>query len=241
MALFQTKSRTSRIRTLKATCPIKIARELSVELDSGTASFIESGKMQIRPPLRKYRVINDTQNANKFDFYFVGTDQTALLRSAASGASELSRHSISLVEPAKLLQGVLIDGFAVTQDENLSVSIADVVRRLLQQANLNAQGQYVLDGYHRILENTPCPEFKWNPQTTLWECLEQIGAVVDAIPAIRGDSQFGYNEVYFKYINTESTITDELLDAYSNPYGQSVDENQYNSSLGSVVENLLEE
>lgn len=223
-------------------CPIKIVQELSPELDSGEVSYIQSGEMEAVAPFTRYRIAQDSptdDSSNAYEFFFVGIEECALLRAGTNQVRGLSKHAVALTEPAKLLEGTLIDGFGVTQDEALSLSIKAVINRLFAQANLDRQGEFTLVDSNPILEKTPCPEFKWNPQTTLWECLEQIGAVIDAIPAIV--PTYLTNQVCFKYINSSDSVADELIDAYAQPHGESFAENQYNSSLGSVVENLLEE
>lgn len=240
MAVLHIKTRNSKGKKFDTICPVKIVQELSTELDSGEVSYIQSGEMKISIPFAKYTIslYDHSTHANR-SFSFIGIEECALLRSATNQADALSKHTVALTEPAKLLQGTLIDGFGVTQDEALSVSIKTVVERLLAQANLDRQGEYTLVDSNPILEKTPCPEFKWSPQTTLWECLEQIGAVIDAIPAIVPG--YSFNRVYFKYVNSSDSVADEMIDAYAQPHGVSFAENQYNSSLGSVVENLLEE
>lgn len=234
---------------LQTLCPINITQELSTELDSGTASFIQSG-MKLNKPFSAYAVQsvhNDGSGAEFLAiFHFVGIDKAALLRSKVGNNKALSKHTVELVEPSKLLEGILIDGFGVTQPEDLSTgtTLDSVVRRLLSVANLDRDvfhlttDEEVLNALSRV-----SPEFKWNPQTTLWECLEQAGAVIDAIPRLIDTNTFGFNytTVTFDFINESNRVVAEMLDAYALPHGESISANQYNSSLGAVVENLLEE
>lgn len=84
------------------------------------------------------------------------------------------------------------------------------------------------------------PEFQWNTQTTFWECLQLIGGIVDAIPRLVADTDGNYTIVTFDFVNAYIAEVTSLTDGGTNAYGENIDENQYNTALRSVVENLRE-
>ncbi len=161
----------------------------------------------------------------------------------------LCEHGVSLTEPSKLLQGLLIDGIGVTQPEDVSQrqSLFDVVTRLLQITPLcaaNSNSELTLTTHTQVqkaLKERVSPQFKWNTQTTLWECLVQIGAVIDSIPRLISNAQGKYTVVTFDFVNAYTDVVESIEDEYTNVAGQNIDENQYNTALSSVVENLKEE
>ncbi|MDE7455002.1 MAG: hypothetical protein K2M64_04155 [Clostridia bacterium] len=155
------------------------------------------------------------------------------------------KHQVSLIEPSKLLQGVTIDGFGVSQPEEYKKrqSLEDVLLRLFQVAILDAPKRFSLtqdSTVRRVLSTVKSPEFKWNTQTTLWECLVQIGAVIDAMPRLVSDDKGNFTVVTFDFINACDTIVDNLDDELTNALGLNVEESQYNTALSAIVENLRE-
>ena len=165
--------------------------------------------------------------------------------------SGIYSHQVSLTEPSKLLQGVMIDGFAVTQPEEYEKrdTLFSVINRLLAVTPFD----YVNEStpmFHPNISTTEAnvlsalsvksPEFKWNTQTTLWECLLQVGAVIDAIPRLVPDSKGNYTVITFDFVNAYNNYVDAIDDGETNAVGESMDESLYNTALSAVVENLRE-
>ena len=245
--------------------PIVITQRLDRELDSGSFDFIrrdDKCKDNIEAPLSHYIVtLDDGVNPNPETIDFIGTDQRTLLRGKfgdgnTQDTAPLYRHSVALTELTKLLEGELIDGFAVTQpeDESQRVSLYRVLDSLLQVTTLRRRQQDLT--YYTYIPSSPAlvytksPQFKWGPQTTLWECLCDIGSAIDAIPRLvvdqyegDGEGEVGYFRlcVDFDLINTQAAEVVELLDDRTIDYGEEVDDSQYNTQLRSVVENVKEE
>ncbi|MCM1290189.1 MAG: hypothetical protein NC132_05545 [Corallococcus sp.] len=243
---FEETDLTSRLVT-----PLQITEQLDVTLDSGEMNYLiaEEDTDGLREPLAIYE-LSVNENFADLQRRFVGIDSRALLRKGTLGSGIYS-HKVSLVEAAKLLQGVLIDGVAVTQpeDESQRKTLYDVVVRALRIAQFDnaqqAEGAFSLhwSAPINVLQSTKSPQFKWNTQTTLWECLEQVGAVMDAIPTL----EIHYNDadqldmsVSFEFVNATGNEAASIVDEYANVIGENVDESQYNTALGSVVENLRE-
>ena len=225
---------------LHATAPVSIVEQLDVELDSGNARFLRTEKenSSLFAPLSTYEIAVD---GTKFNF--VGTDSRALVcKTSADGG--IYSHDLSLTEPSKLLQGVLIDGFAVSQpeEENNRVSLFDVLKRLLSvtpfdEPMFELTTNSAVTGVLRIMKS---PEFRWNAQTTLWECLLQIAAVIDAMPRLVEDETGNLRVISFDFINASAIEVESIEDGRTNTTGQRVDESQYNSALSTIVDNLSE-
>lgn len=237
---------------LEAKSPIELVFQLGAEMDSGTVRYLKTEKEAkgVVAPLAHYNVSVVSPDPNvPFEIYwFVGTDSRALVRTEENGQA-LYSHEVALVEPSKVLEGVLIDGLGVTQPEAVADrdSLYDVVVRLFSTTPFDyAQetGNYfTLTSNNEVLtalKSVKSPEFKWNTQTTLWECLVQIGAVIDAIPRLVNAAN-KYIIVTFDFINAYENEVEAIDDATENAVGESVEESQYNSRLRSIVENLLEE
>lgn len=157
-------------------------------------------------------------------------------------------HQVSLTEPSKLLQGVMIDGFGVSQPENYDdrQTLKAVVDRLLDVTpfdDAQSKPTYKLTDNSAVvnaLKAVKSPEFKWNTQASLWECLVQVGAVIDAMPMLVADSKGEFTIVTFEFVNAYENEVTSIDDGLTNAFGESVDERLYNSALSSIVENLRE-
>lgn len=233
--------------------PLQITEQLDVSLDSGEINYLikEQQADGLREPLAIYEL---SVNENYADIlqHFVGIDSRALLRNETA-SNGIYAHRVMLTEAAKLLQGVLIDGVAVTQPENVDdrKTLKEVVERLLKIAQFDDSqspfGRFSLTADQNVIDvlsSVKSPQFKWNTQSTLWECLEQIGAVIDAIPTL----WYGYNDadqlafqVSFEFVNATGNEATAIIDKYANVDGENVEETMYNTALGTVVENLREE
>lgn len=216
-----------------AIVPVSYTRRLSEEFDNGTVTYYStSGEMNA--PIDKNEII-----VSQKTYDFIGTEEVAKVKNG------LYKHVVYLTEPTKLLEGVLIDGFAVSQPkaENLRKTLYDVVTRLLSVTPFD-ESIYTLTTQAAIvgvLQATISPEFRFNTQTTLFECLMEVGAVINAFPRLTKDGNGDFTVVTFDFINeygqavTASPFTDVSA------YGENVDEEQYHSKLAAVVENLIEE
>lgn len=216
-----------------AIVPVSYTRRLSEEFDNGTVTYYSTNG-EMNAPIDKYEII-----VSQKTYDFIGTEEVAKVKNG------LYKHVVYLTEPTKLLEGVLIDGFAVSQPkaENLRKTLYDVVTRLLAVTPFD-ESIYTLTTQATIvgvLQATISPEFRFNMQTTLFECLMEVGAVINAFPRLTKDGNGEFTVVTFDFINeygqavTASPFTDVSA------YGENVDEEQYHSKLAAVVENLIEE
>ena len=223
----------------KVKAPIEIDDQLDMSLDSGTISYLatEPDGKGLNEALTKYSIVIDGEQ-----FDFVGMDSRALLRRGTNGESVYA-HQVALTEPSKLLQGVLIDGLSVTQPEDydMRTTLYKVGERLLSVIPFDGQ-RFWFSGVGEVfdmLKQVKSPQFKWNTQTSLWECLVQMGAVVDAMPRLVADRNGNYAWVTFDLVNTFGSDV-EIDDGLTNALGAKVDESQYNTALSAIVENLRE-
>lgn len=320
----------------KTLSPIVVESQLDTSLDSGTVKYLatESDGSPLNDALASYSIGVGGEN-----FDFVGMDSRALVCRKSNGQN-VYLHEVSLTEPSKLLQGVMIDGFGVTQPEKIIMSninrtarqsstiqtyasssvyihqvsgsitvpncqaivstewtvdgsatgvpdpivemdaangviswytptwrdsssragnkytviimyvcakpnaatLEDVVNRLLMFSPFDGQRFTLTDDYTvlGVLQSVVSPEFKWNTQTTLWECLLQIGAVIDAVPRLVMDGDGKYTVVTFDFVNAFGNKADNISDQWTNADGQNINEGLYNTALSAVVENLRE-
>ena len=220
--------------TLAVISPVRWAERLSEEFDSGTVTYY-STQSTVNPPLDGYELIVGTRTLD-----FIGTEEVAKVKNG------LYKHTVYLTEPTKLLEGTLIDGFAVTQPETNEnrKTLYDVIERLLA-VNPFDGSIYTITTEQSVVNallGAISPQFRWNTQTTLYECLMEVGAVINAIPRLLKDSAGEFTVVSFDFINAyKQAATSPFTTDNVNAYGESVDEAQFNSRLAAVVENLIEE
>lgn len=239
--------------------PLKISQRLDQELDGGSIDFIKVDNDyndKIGNPLSQYKItISDTLITTVDDMTvdFIGKDERSLITNkwlvgALTTAKPLNRHGLVFTEPSKLLQGVLIDGLRVVQPTDESITLKQVVERLLATTPLRRADEtsqpFILTSDTAVvslLQNTTAPQMPFNAQSNLWECLLQIGDVIGAIPRLTTDANGVLNTITFDILNkNENEITD-LIDDCAYSYGENINAEQYNSGLSSIVENLTEE
>lgn len=237
--------------TLHGIVPLDLQWRLNEQLDGGTANYIktEDKALGANTPLDKYSVTIDNET-----FEFVGMDSFAVWkrkrasRTDESGnvsfyTAEIRKHQLALTEPTKLLQGVMIDGFQVTQPNPPTKTLKDVVTRVLKYSPFDGQRFYLTTDTTvvSVLTATISPEFRWNTQTTLFEVLQDIGAVINAIPRLVSGTNGEFTVVTYDFVDDYGTAVTDLADGFTTDTGNSVDGDQYNSELTAVVENLTEE
>lgn len=231
--------------------PLDLQWRLNEQLDGGTANYLktEDKALGANTPLDKYSVAIDNET-----FEFVGMDSYAVWKRKSvaqtdeSGnvsfyTAEIRKHQIALTEPTKLLQGVMIDGFQVTQPNPPTKTLKDVVTRVLKYSPFDGQRFYLTTDTTivGVLAATISPEFRWNTQTTLFEVLQDIGAVINAIPRLVSSANGEFTVVTYDFVDDYGTAVTDLADGFTTDTGNSVDGDQYNSELTAVVENLTEE
>lgn len=153
---------------------------LDEQLDTGSVMTITDSAEPIPPMTHALLQIFDTPTTIKNILYFPAyCFDTVEVRGQGYYA-----HNLTLVEPTRLLMGILIDGMKVTQpqDGTAKDSLYTVADRLLRVCRLTKGGKpqkfWLTDGEEivTLLKNNDSPEFAWEAETQLWECLKDIGA-----------------------------------------------------------------
>lgn len=236
--------------------PALLSKRLDEELDSASFTFYTKSPETL-PPLTMTRIeLNDKNfdEENDTDYckekmYFLGNDSYVKVN------SRLYEHTFNLVEPTKLLEGVKVDGFAVSQpaDEAARKSLYDVLKELLavtplrtvQEAALERTGfrkaPYVVTDDAAVvaaLRGVKSPEFRWDSQTTLRECLDDIAAMIDAVPRLTANAaETAFDTITFDFVNeTKSAI--ESMGFAGEEMG--FEESQYCSAIETQADNIVE-
>ena len=127
-------------------------------------------------------------------------------------------HPLELVEPTRIVMGIPIDGCKITQPvEGKKKTLYDAVfgkSGLLAKAKLKSVSSptwtFMEWGSEAIskMEDVISPEFHWESGTILWECLCDVGNVINCIPRIRVQG-VNINRLYIDFVPVND-ITDVL-------------------------------
>ena len=166
---------------------------LDEQLDTGSAMIITDSAEPI-PPMTPSRLTfsdDEAVTAKNFLRFPAYCFDTVEVRSQGYCA-----HNLTLVEPTRLLMGILIDGMKVTQpqDGTAKDSLYTVADRLLRVCRLTKGGKpqklWLTDDEEivTLLKNNDSPEFAWEAETQLWECLKDIGSVINCMPRLTSEN-----------------------------------------------------
>lgn len=167
---------------------LEFVERLDEELDTGTAQVIPAPRIVGENlPFDEFSSVRISLRDDK------GTTKTGMFY----GVDDVSKrgehyyiHDLELFEPTRQLMGLPIDGRKVTQpiDNEKKKTLYDVLNELLEVAFLreyNTPIRYAVAEQSRaLLERVISPEFHWECATMLWECLCDIGNVVNGIPRL---------------------------------------------------------
>ena len=168
---------------------IEFDERLDEQLDSGSVQTIsKSGTPFADYTLYRLKFMQDGETI--IDESYFGFD------TVEKRGEDYYIHMIELVEVTRIAMGIPIDGCKVTQPiEGEKKSLFDVVFSyeggLISKAKLESVADrelYLHPGSGDIIEkmkNIPSPEFHWECGTLLWECLCDIGNVINCIPRVR--------------------------------------------------------
>ena len=195
-------------QVLKLYNNVEADERLDEQLDSASMQVISKNSRSF-PDFSMIKIIRKDLDGNEEKAYFYGFD------TVEKRMGNYYIHSFELVEPSRKLMGILIDGKAVVQPiEGTKKDLWDTAGKLLLTANVKtATGTASLElamlGHEKyskntfkLMLNTPSPEFYWQAQTSLWECLCDIGNVINCIPRLTANTQeTAFNTVYFERVN----------------------------------------
>lgn len=169
---------------------VEYDERLDEQLDSGSIQTIQADDKPFAD-FSLYRLEQSDAETTK-TMYFYGFDSTEKRGKA------YYIHTIELVEMSRLLMGQIIEGRKVSQpinvDKSEKLTLYDVLQGLLWTFELledvqeypGGQRFYVTENHEtvKLLEDTISPEFHWECGTLLWECLCDIGKVINCIPRL---------------------------------------------------------
>ena len=154
---------------------------LDEQLDSGSIQVI-SDQATAFEDYSLYQVTIRDGTDYRSDFYY-GID-TVEKRGAGYYV-----HTIELIELTRLLMGLPIEGRKVTQpiegDKKTLYTVLDELLTVAETVESAEKRRYnIADGVKGMLEAVTSPEFHWEGGTLLWECLCDIGNVMNCIPRL---------------------------------------------------------
>ena len=185
-----------------------IDERLDEQLDSGTVQILYENSRSFADFSMVKLISNDNITSKEMYFYAFDTVEKR--------KDKYYIHTLELVEPTRLLMGVPIDGKAVTQpfEKTYKTSLYDALRELLKVAQLLSKDEtqkfYIVEQNHPLYDrsvflamiDTLSPEFHWEAETLLWECLCDIGNVINCIPRlVPNKEETAFNTIIFEKIN----------------------------------------
>lgn len=131
-------------------------------------------------------------------------------------------NTLELVEPTRILMGVIIEGRKVTQpiesgkEKQTLYDSAEGLLLTCETLSYNTKGKRYSPRFKLVdneeiislLRSVVSPEFHWEAGTLLWECLLDIGNVINAMPRLL------FNEETEEF----DTITFDLINETPNEY-----------------------
>lgn len=206
------------------------------QLRSGMAYIVTAQKTRFRP-MRKARLeIEDTAaNVTETLYYH------AYFNSQKRGLNYWW-HEVTLVDPARRVQGEMINGLRVIQNSSNSITLYDTFLRLLNTTPLRLTTQsnkYLPTADSALISRMQAirsPEYAWSCRTLLWECLEEIGMDMGGyFPQV----EFGESGKYvISFVPTDDvvkTVTD--IDYIS--IADTVDKSQVCSEIDTDIANII--
>ena len=169
---------------------------LDEELDGGFAETLLSTDEEMREFTEAMVTLDDGETQKVVPFF--------LFDDVEKRANGYYRHALELLEPTRWLMGITIDGLKVTQpidESKTKKTLLDVTNRVLRCFNTFRWSEihissglgmplFRLDSETQALLNgVISPEFEWQAQTLLFEVLQDIADVVDAIPRLTAESE----------------------------------------------------
>lgn len=205
------------------------------QLASGMCYIRTKEKVRFKP-MRKARlnlIEDDVVKKQYYYFAYFKSQKTDL---------EYWMHEVTLIDPAKRVQGEMINGLRVVQNESNSISLYDTFVRLCNTTPLRLTTQEnvynpAVDGLIiPLMKKIRSPEYAWSCRTLFWECLKEIGMDMGGyFPTV----SFGENGKYvISFIPTEN-IVKTVTDFPYFSYAEGEDINQVCSEIDTDISNVI--
>lgn len=175
---------------------------LDEQLDAGSVMIITDSAEPIPPMSMTELTISDSENTLSMPAYCFDTVEVR--------GQGYYVHNLTLVEPTRLFMGAVIDGVKITQpqEESERESLYTVTERLLNAYKLlkwYTLSRFFLTDDEEIvslLRERKSPQFDWEAETQLWECLKDVGSVINCMPRLTFNAdKTAFNVVTFDKIN----------------------------------------
>lgn len=215
------------------TYPMSLYNKFNEELDSGEFNLNATIKSFPYEPFTKVKI---TFEDASIKYFYIDTDYVT--ETAANSARY--NHFITIVEPTKILERIIIPNRGFTQPLIYAnwLTIEEVIQDILDTAKTLTKAERDLGGIIDIIIDpsisafleVKSPEFTFK-QMTLWDALSTIGKFIYAIPRMTD-----FNTLTFDFLAQTNEI------AYSQPYhAQSRNHlgNNYASSISTDFNNLI--
>lgn len=187
---------------------------LDEQLDTGSVMTITDSAEPILPMTRARLMISDNEGNTLKNTLVMPAYCFDTVEARGQG---YYAHNLTLVEPTRLFMGILINGMKVTppQEESERESLYAVADRLLRVCRLTKGGKpqkfWLTDDEEivSLLKERKSPQFVWEAKTQLWECLKDIGSVINCMPRLTSANptmSSTFNTITFDKIND---ITEE--------------------------------
>ena len=205
------------------------------QLASGMCYIRTEEKVRFKP-MRKARlnlIEDDVVKKQYYYFAYFKSQKTDL---------EYWMHEVTLIDPAKRVQGEMINGLRVVQNESNSISLYRTFQRLCDTTPLRLTTQENIynpttdSEIVTLMQKIRSPEYAWSCRTLLWECLKEIGMDMGGyFPTV----SFGENGKYaISFIPTEN-IVKTVTDFPYFSYAEGEDINQVCSEIDTDISNVI--
>lgn len=204
------------------------------QIKSAMCYIITTEKTRFKP-MRKAKLVVEDGTTSKTFYYF------AYFKSQQRGPNYWW-HEVTLIDVAKKVQGQLIDGMRVVQNENNSITLYDTFKRLCDTTpfRLTSESNFYTPTLSstiiQIMQAIPSPEYSWSCRTLMWECLKEIGIDMGGyFPSVTFGDNGEYILSFFQTDNITNTITELKYISIAEGY----DANQVCSEIDTDIANII--
>lgn len=204
------------------------------QIKSAMCYIITTEKTRFKP-MRKAKLVVEDGTTSKTFYYF------AYFKSQQRGPNYWW-HEVTLIDVAKKVQGQLIDGMRVVQNENNSITLYDTFKRLCDTTPFRLTSESNLytptlsSTIIQIMQAIPSPEYSWSCRTLMWECLKEIGIDMGGyFPSVTFGDNGEYILSFFQTDNITNTITELKYISIAEGY----DANQVCSEIDTDIANII--
>lgn len=204
------------------------------QIKSAMCYIITTEKTRFKP-MRKAKLVVEDGTTSKTFYYF------AYFKSQQRGPNYWW-HEVTLIDVAKKVQGQLIDGMRVVQNENNSITLYDTFKRLCDTTPFRLTSESNLytptlsSTIIQIMQAIPSPEYSWSCRTLMWECLKEIGIDMGGyFPSVAFGDNGEYILSFFQTDNITNTITELKYISIAEGY----DANQVCSEIDTDIANII--